>query len=488
MSREPARWARWREVPATLLPPVGDARFWLTQALVLAVTAAHVVAHVVIGGVAEVLVVAAYAFPVVYAALEFGFRGSMATTGLVVVLTLPYVVDDALTGARSDFAGHLTELVVLLVIAPVVGVVVERERAARIAHEAAETRYRALFAASGVPALVLDEAGRIQEANPAAETVLGARTIAGTPLGDVLGDDAATAILAGGEPTRLRLSKGVDVRIVASAVESDGGGRLTQVLFQDVTEETAGNRRTRTFALAVLVAQEEERRRIAQELHDEALQLVVELRRRVERAARHAGEEAGELREARALADEVIDELRTVALRLRPAELDDLGLAASLERLVAEARRRGAPAELVVAGRPADPPPAAGLALYRVAQEALTNAEHHARAGAIVLRLGTTGGSLCLEAGDDGVGFDADRLAESERGGHLGVLGMRERLELVGGRLRIESAPGKGTRVTAEVPLPADGAPEPGSGEPGSRGHPSDPADRETRQPSGGRR
>ena len=127
----------------------------------LAVFAAHVVAHVVIGGVAEVLVVAAYAFPVVYAALEFGFRGSVATTGLVVVLTLPYVVDDALTGSRADFAGHLTELIVLIIVAPVVGIVVERERAARLAHEVAEVRYRALFAASGVPALVLDEAGRV---------------------------------------------------------------------------------------------------------------------------------------------------------------------------------------------------------------------------------------------------------------------------------------------------------------------------------------
>lgn len=452
MTTESDQHGGLRPVLARILPPVGDRRFWLTQGLVLAVFGAHIAVHTEVGGVPDVLVAAAYAFPVVYAALEFGSRGAVATTGLVVLLTLPYIVDDALAGASVDLGGHLTELAVLAVVAPVVGVVVERERVARRAHEAAEIRYRAIFEAGGVPALVLDEDGHVQEANPAAATVLHDR-LAGRGLGDVLGEDAAAAILGGHPPSILRVSEGLELRLVVSPVESGEGERLTQVLFQDVTEEAAGTRRIRTFALAVLVAQEEERRRIAQELHDEALQLVVELRRRVERAARRATGGAGELLEARSLADQVIDELRTVALRLRPADLDDLGLPASLERLVADARRRGAPAELLVAG--AQPPlaPAVALALYRVAQEALTNAEHHAKARAIALRLAFEPDMVTLEVVDDGAGFDPEGLAEGDRGAHLGLLGMRERLQLVGGLLDLDSAAGRGTRVVATVPL-----------------------------------
>lgn len=436
---------------AAALPPVRDVRFWLTQALVVAVFGAHVAAHVTVGGTVEVLVPAAYAFPVLYAALEFGRRGSIATTALVVLLTLPYVIDDALTGSTSDFAGHLTELIVLIVVAPVVGAVVEQERAARRAHEAAEVRYRALFEAGGVPALVLDEDGTIQEANPAARTVLRDR-LEGRRLGDVLGEDAAAAVLRGSVPETLELPEGLELSLVVSPVERLEGPPLLQVLFRDVTEEAAGARRTRTFALAVLVAQEDERRRIAQELHDEALQLVVELRRRIDRAARRQAGDTAELASARSLADEVIDELRTVALRLRPAELDDLGLTASLERLVDDARHRGLAASLAVDPVSPAPSPAAALALYRVAQEALTNAEHHARPTAVTVRLAAGDEDFQLEVRDDGVGFDPARLVDAGRDGHLGLLGMRERLELVGGALRVDSAPGQGTTVVARVP------------------------------------
>jgi signal transduction histidine kinase len=124
-----------------------------------------------------------------------------------------------------------------------------------------------------------------------------------------------------------------------------------------------------------------------------------------------------------------------------------------LERLVAEARRRGTPAEIEVEGREPALPPDFALSLYRVAQEALTNAEHHARAQHVGLRLDFSDSSAVLVVEDDGVGFVVGDAAASEANAHLGLLGMRERLQLVGGTLEITSAVGEGTTVAAAVRL-----------------------------------
>ncbi len=432
-------------------PPLRDGRFWIVQGLVFGIFAVHTVLHVALGEHPGGVVIVVYTIPVLYAALEFGFRGSVATTALVVVLSLPYIVDDALTGARVDFVGHALELAVLVVVAPVVGWAVEAERAARRSHEAAEVRYRSLFEASGVPAVVLDAQGCVQEANPAAESLLGALT--GTPLVDVLGEATLSAVLAPNPPARLDVAAGLQLHPIVSHLQGADGLPITQVLFQDVTEEAVSYRRARTWALAVLAGQEEERRRLTHELHDNALQLVVELRRLVERAARSASVEHELLFDARELADEILGELRTVAVRLRPPDLDDLGLVASLERLVDDRRRRGVFVDLEIDGTNIPLMPEISLALYRICQEALTNAEHHARASRILVRISFGLGEVTLAVSDDGIGFNVDRAEDEPESGHLGLLGMRERAQLMGGQLSIRSMPERGTLVVAEVPV-----------------------------------
>jgi signal transduction histidine kinase len=446
---------RVRQKAVDYLPPLRDPRFWVTQALVLAVFAVHVILHATtVSGspsafIPDAFIGVAYALPMLYAALAFGFRGAVATTVLVAVLLLPYVVQDAVGGGeRVDFAGHLLTLVILVIVTPVVGYVVQGERSARRAHEAAERRYRELFEGSGVPAVVLDEAGRIQEANPAAGSLLEG-TLEGRDLADVLGKQAADGLLGPDPPARLRVAQGLELRPVVSRAENSGGHRLTQVLFQDVTEEASGHRRARAWALAVLAAQEEERRRIAHELHDEALQLVVELRRQVERAARSAPGAEDQLHDARDLADALIGELRTVAFRLRPPDLDDLGLVASLERLATEAGRHGTAVELHADNDATPLPPAAALAFYRVAQEALTNAEHHGHASHVTLHLSLKPDAISLQIQDDGIGFDVKRADSQADQGHLGLVGMRERMQIIGGTLQIRSATGQGTTITA---------------------------------------
>lgn len=187
-------------------PPLRDPRIWVTQALVLGVFTVHVVLHAVtVSGspnafIPDAFIGVAYALPMLYAALVFGFRGAVATTVLVAVLLLPYVAEDAAGGGeRVDFAGHLLTLAILVIVTPVVCYVVQGERSARRAHEAAELRYRVLFEGSGVPAVVLDEAGRIQETNPAADSLLGG-TLKGRALAEVLGNQAADGLL--GPPPR----------------------------------------------------------------------------------------------------------------------------------------------------------------------------------------------------------------------------------------------------------------------------------------------
>ncbi|HWC49885.1 MAG TPA: sensor histidine kinase, partial [Solirubrobacterales bacterium] len=209
---------------------------------------------------------------------------------------------------------------------------------------------------------------------------------------------------------------------------------------------------------AALHAQEEERARVARDLHDEVNQSLTGLLLRLE-AAREAAppELEGELAETKALANQAMSELLSLARQLRPTALDDLGLAAAIEGQVG---RLGGEMEtsLEVDGDFSDLGDDAQLVVYRVAQEALSNAARHSGAKWVEVRLrrtlasksgssSTEGGGVLLEVSDDGRGFAFD---ESERG--LGIGGMRERALLIGADLTIESRPGRGTTVRLSVP------------------------------------
>ena len=200
---------------------------------------------------------------------------------------------------------------------------------------------------------------------------------------------------------------------------------------------------------AALHAQEEERARVARDLHDEVNQSLTGLLLRLE-AAREAAppELEGELAETRALANQAMTELLSLARQLRPTALDDLGLVAAVGGQVEQLGRGEIDARLDVEGDFSDLGDDAQLVVYRVAQEALSNAARHSGAECVEVRLRRTeAGGVVLEVGDDGRGFAFD---ESERG--LGIGGMRERALLVGGDLTIESRPDAGTTVRLAVP------------------------------------
>jgi two-component system sensor histidine kinase UhpB len=200
---------------------------------------------------------------------------------------------------------------------------------------------------------------------------------------------------------------------------------------------------------AALHAQEEERARVARDLHDEVNQSLTGLLLRLEAAREGAPAELeGELAETKALANQAMNELLSLARQLRPTALDDLGLVAAIEGQVDQLGRGQIAARLDAEGNFSDLGDDAQLVVYRVAQEALSNAARHSGAEHVEVRLRRpAGGGVLLEIADDGRGFAFD---VSERG--LGIGGMRERALLIGAELTIESRPGAGTTVRLIVP------------------------------------
>ncbi len=218
--------------------------------------------------------------------------------------------------------------------------------------------------------------------------------------------------------------------------------------------ERLENERRRSGEL-VIGAQEEERKRIARDLHDEVNQSLTALLLRIEAAAQDAPENVkAQLAQVKELADQAMGELLDLARQLRPTALDDHGLVAALRTHVRDFDRRGpARATFWADPRLGDLSPDAQVVVYRVAQEALMNASRHSGAARIEVSLEPSDSRVRLEVADNGSGF-----AFSEEGKGLGLDGMRERALLVGGALEIDSRPGKGTTVRLEVPAgaPAD--------------------------------
>ena len=222
-------------------------------------------------------------------------------------------------------------------------------------------------------------------------------------------------------------------------------------LFKEVL---AGSERLQTLSRKLVELQEDERRRVSRELHDEAGQALTSLLftlRLLEREAGPDGAVIARAEDLRRIADGLQETLHRVAAGLRPVVLDHLGLVPALGQLVESLSSQGGPnIVLETLGLGDDRlPPEVETALYRITQEALTNAARHAAAREIAVVLERREGHLVLIVEDDGNGLDADPAVRSER---LGMIGMRERAEMLGGRLLVESSPGSGTTIVVEVP------------------------------------
>jgi signal transduction histidine kinase len=237
---------------------------------------------------------------------------------------------------------------------------------------------------------------------------------------------------------------------------------LEQEAARQYREVTVAKKNLEQLSGRLLEIQEEERRSLSRELHDEIGQTLTALRIEVSRARGLAADPEVEVRldRARTLAEQTVQSIRNISLLLRPSLLDDLGLVPALQwQLENFSKRSGIECEFQEQNVPEELPDNMKTCVYRVAQEALHNCEKHSGASRIRLTVRRSGDVLKLEVHDNGRGFDIDANGRPRSGSGLGVLGMEERAIRAGGTIRITSSKGNGTLVVLAMPLAAIAAP-----------------------------
>ncbi|HQR29962.1 MAG TPA: histidine kinase [Anaeromyxobacteraceae bacterium] len=243
--------------------------------------------------------------------------------------------------------------------------------------------------------------------------------------------------------------------VIGAATAMAAASVLIGWLLVERRKRAAAEGQLRRLSAAVIQAQELERGRVSRELHDDVSQRLALASIQVDRLSRAASLGDEERRQARAIQDQLRNlgrDIHEIAYRLRPTEIEFVGLVPALRALAASVSSAGRMAvEVVDAGWPADAGPEAGIVLFRVAQEALQNCMKHSGASDARVIVSGDARRLTLSVQDDGRGFDA---AAGTSPGRLGFAGMRERIRQVGGAIAIESVPGEGTRVEATVPRP----------------------------------
>ncbi len=241
------------------------------------------------------------------------------------------------------------------------------------------------------------------------------------------------------------------------AIEEPVGGineiqRLQRELIHMARKVQLSQQSLRSYLEAVTTGQEEERRRLARDLHDDTIQSLIALNQQIQLAQMSASDEASAARLAtmQQMAGQIVADLRRLTRDLRPIYLEDLGLVPALEMLARDISQAIAlPISFETIGRERRLSPDVELALYRIAQEALSNVARHSQAKKAVVCLEFTDDAVRLTVRDDGQGFAVpESPAEMAPSGHFGLLGVQERAEAIGARLQIQSAAGAGTQLT----------------------------------------
>jgi PAS domain S-box-containing protein len=313
--------------------------------------------------------------------------------------------------------------------------------------------------------LVLDPYRRVVNLNPAAERALGvpAAEAVGRRVEELLGVTASLVERADDPilPEEVELA-GRRCELSTTPLR-DRGGRVTGrlLVLRDVTERHLAHERLvrldeqRRWLLGRVVwAQEEERRRIAGEVHDDAIQTIAAARLMLTTFRGQLSDD----RQRRLLdhLEEAVStslaRLRTLVFDLRPAQLDDDGLAAALHEYLTETAGQGGFAAELRDDLEREPPAEARVIAYRICQEALTNVRVHAHASRVEVRLEEAKGGLLVTVADDGDGFDPDQVRATPRRGHVGLTSMSERATMADGWCHVDSHPGDGTTVRFWLP------------------------------------
>lgn len=254
--------------------------------------------------------------------------------------------------------------------------------------------------------------------------------------------------------TNRNLQREIVERRIAEAALKKSEDRFRSLLSQSrVLEE-----RLRKMAREMLKVQEDERRRISRELHDEVSQILLSINVQLTLFARESAKDPGGVRRAirpmRRAVEKAVSIVHQFARELRPAMLDDLGLIPTLRSYVEDLpKKRGRVIRLKADTRVERLDNDKRTVLYRIAQESLTNAIKHSHASIVDVCVLNTETGVVLEVADNGVSFDVTRIASNEWQDCLGLTGMRERVEMIGGRFAVVSTLGIGTTIRAEIPF-----------------------------------
>ncbi|MDE3094821.1 MAG: GAF domain-containing sensor histidine kinase [Chloroflexota bacterium] len=508
----------FRRFLARFLLRLRDHRFWIVQALVLAITAVHAAleADSFLGHQTSLYFVpaSAYLIPVTYAALNFGIEGALPTALWSALLAVPNIV---LWHSGLQAAGETLELATMIALAIVIARRVDRETQAKQRAEEVSGRLAQLNATAAAIGRSLDPARVVgdtldsilgqQRADvawiafgrgccpefplltvrgtraPEAESlphayeeltqrVLGDGTArprpdahngAGGGAGDVLvvpirSPDATLGAL--GMASRAHALSADDLSLL-DAVSHQLAVALDNVHhYHEERRALAELRRAQenllTYLRMATNAQEEERKRLARELHDDTLQSLVVIKGTVDALGASRGlpaATAARLLALEQMVDAAVENIRRFSRDLRPSVLDDLGLVQAVDWLLTEtARRTGMAVRLEVHGEVQRLRGDTEVAVFRVVQEALRNVERHACAASATVTLDAAGDAFVVRIVDDGQGFDrAQQQPAGDGRVGLGLMGMEERAKIVGGQLRIASEPGTGTCVTLEL-------------------------------------
>lgn len=467
--------------------------FWIVQMGVLAVMTIHGAVeglHVIDGGVGSVLLdvsVVLYLVPVVYAGLRYGLEGGALTATWASLLAAPNLILFHRDG--YEWVGEMIVLGFVVGLGVVIAMPVERERRQRARAEAASLRLGLLNDVASLMMRPTDLGTRLDAVTRRLVDVVGLRSAAivtcdgqsSIRVQARWGDEAwwpervLTCLPGGGPPPPDRVGdtwlhpveddsgswgcllareqaeaplRPAD-RAVLAAVAAQLGVALENHRLHRLERE-----RLQSFVTGVTRAQEQERSRIARDLHDVATHELLLVCREAD--AMLEGETVGlpdGLQTLRDRTASVVDYLRRFTRDLRPSVLDHLGVVPALSWMASEvAERTGLQVEVQTSGEPCRLAAEAEIAVYRIVEEALRNVDRHADASRVDVAAAFADGRLEVTVTDDGRGFAVVPTPELIRRGKLGLLGMQERAQLLGGVLAIEPGRTGGTRVHASIP------------------------------------
>jgi two-component system sensor histidine kinase UhpB len=343
-----------------------------------------------------------------------------------------------------------------------------------------EQRYRALFENASDIVYILDSLGNFVSVNDAVTRVLGytSEEIMQMNVGSIVAPaqvDRMRASIGGADSTDefvfiARDGRHVSLEVSSQPVFQAGEPVGVQGIARDVTErrrlEEERAQYTRNLTARILQAQEEERKRIARELHDETAQalsvLLANLDLLESRVPSNGEAIQDGLKRIAVLAKRALDQVRGISHDLRPSILDDAGLLPALDWLAREYEQNYGGSVRVLADPSVEGAlsPEKELALFRIAQEAMTNSGKHGVAQSVSVTLSLCGSGVQLVVQDNGHGFDVHQAPRPGRDGHFGLYGMHERAALLNGAVKVVSKVGQGTTLVVEIPF-AESSPTP---------------------------